>query len=165
MAKDNKELHEEERMRWRAVAWVTMCYLAVLIMAVALCILLGGCTTTKYVTVPEYHTDTLKVSRNVHDSIYVHDSVWVSEQQRGDTILLTTTKWLTKYVERLSHDTVYQHRVDSVPLPYPVEKKVEVPADMTWWQLTRMHVGGVVLALLLMWLAVRLVNLWRKKRG
>ena len=164
-SKDNKELHEEERVRWRAVAWATMCYLAVLIMAVALCILLGGCTTTKYVTVPEYHTDTLKVSRNVHDSIYVHDSVWVSEQQRGDTILLTTTKWLTKYIERLSHDTIYQSKTDSVPLPYPVEKKVEVPADMTWWQLTRMHVGGVVLALLLMWLAVRLVNLWREKRG
>ena len=165
MAKDNKELREEERMRWRAVAWATMCYLAVLIMAVLLCILLGGCTTTKYVTVPEYHTDTLLVSRNVHDSIYVHDSVWVSEQQRGDTILVTTTKWLTKYVERLSHDTVYQHRTDSVPLPYPVEKKVEVPADMTWWQLTRMHVGGVVLALLLMWVAVKLVNLWRERRG
>ena len=164
-SKDNKELHEEERVRWRAVAWATMCYLAVMMMAVLLCILLGGCTTTKYVTVPEYHTDTLKVSRNVHDSIYVHDSVWVSEQQRGDTILLTTTKWLTKYIERLSHDTIYQSKTDSVPLPYPVEKKVEVPADMTWWQLTRMHVGGVVLALLVIWLAVKAVNLWRKRRG
>jgi hypothetical protein len=163
MVKDNKELNEEERIRWRAVAWATMCYLAVLMMAVLLCIMLGGCTTTKYVTVPEYHTDTLKVSHNVHDSIYVHDSVWVSEQQRGDTILLTTTKWLTKYVERLSHDTIYQSKTDSVPAPYPVE--VKVPAEMTWWQQTRMHVGGVVLALLLMWLAVRLVNLWREKRG
>jgi len=27
-----------------------------------------------------------------------------------------------------------------------------------------MHVGGVVLALLAIWLAVKLVNLWRKKR-
>lgn len=163
MAKDSKipSLEEEERMRWRSVALATICYLAVLMMAVALCILLGGCTTTKYVTVPEYHTDTLRVSRNIRDSIYVHDSIWVSEQQRGDTILLTITKWLTKYVERLSHDTIYQSKTDSVPAPYPVEKKV--PAKLTWWQQTRMHVGGVVLALLAIWLAVKLVNLWRKK--
>ena len=161
MAKDNKELHEEERVRWRAVAWATICYLAVLIMAVALCILLGGCTTTKYVTVPEYHTDTLKVSRNVHDSIYVHDSTFI--KATGDTLLIE--RWHTQYRDRWKTDTVYQHRTDSVPLPYPVEKKVEVPADMTWWQLTRMHVGGVVLALLLMWAAVKLVNLWHERRG
>ena len=160
-SKDNKELHEEERMRWRAVAWATMCYLAVPMMAVLLCILLGGCTTTKYVTVPEYHTDTLKVSRNVHDSIYVHDSTFI--KATGDTLLIE--RWHTQYRDRWKTDTVYQHRTDSVPLPYPVEKKVEVPADMTWWQLTRMHIGGVVLALLLMWLAVRLVNLWRERRG
>jgi hypothetical protein len=171
MAKDSKttpsrhprgeELREEERIRWRAVAWATMCYLAVLMMAVLLCILLGGCTTTKYVTVPEYHTDTLKVSHNVHDSIYVHDSTFIKAV--GDTLLIE--RWHTQYRDRWKTDTVYQHRVDSVPLPYPVEKKVEVPAEMTWWQQTRMHVGGVVLALLLMWLAVRLVNLWREKRG
>ena len=169
MAKDNKktpsrpprgeELREEERMRWRAVAWATMCYLAVLIMSVLLCIMLGGCTTTKYVTVPEYHTDTLKVSHNVHDSIYVHDSTFI--KAAGDTLLIE--RWHTQYRDRWKTDTVYKHRVDSVPLPYPVEKKV--PAELTWWQQVRMHVGGVVLVLLAIWLAVWLVNLWRKKRG
>lgn len=161
MAKDNKDLHEEKRMRWRAVAWAIVCYLAVLAMAVLLCILLGGCTTTKYVTVPEYHTDTLKVVQHQRDSIYLHDSTYI--KAAGDTLLIE--HWHTKYRDRWNTDTVYQHRVDSVPLPYPVEKKVEVPAEMTWWQQTRMHVGGVVLMLLIMWLAVRLVNLWREKRG
>ena len=146
-------------MRWRAVAWATICYLAVLMMAVLLCILLGGCTTTKYVTVPEYHTDTLLVSHNVCESIYLHDSIHVSE--KGDTIRIE--HWHTQYRDRWKTDTVYKSRVDSVPVPYPVE--TEVPAKLTWWQQTRMHVGGVVLALLLMWLAVRLVNLWREKRG
>ena len=159
--KDNKDLHEEERMRWRAVAWTTICYLAVLMIVVLLCILLGGCTTTKYVTVPEYHTDTLKVSRNVHDSIYVHDSISV---EKGDSII-KIEHWHTKYRDRWNTDTVYKHRVDSVPAPYPVIQEVKVPAEVTVWQQVRMHVGGVVLALLLMWIAVRLVNLWRKKRG
>ena len=109
-------------------------------------LLLGSCTTTKYVTVPEVHTDTLMVTQHSRDSIYVHDSIWVSEQQRGDTILLTTTKWLTKYVERLSHDTIYKSKTDSVPTPYPVE--VKVPADLTWWQRVRLHTGDLALAVL-----------------
>ena len=109
-------------------------------------LLLSSCTTTKYVTVPEMHTDTLMVTQHSRDSIYVHDSIWVSEQQRGDTILLTTTKWLTKYIERLSHDTIYQSKTDSVPTPYPVE--VKVPADLTWWQRVRLHVGDIALVVL-----------------
>lgn len=106
-------------------------------------LLLGSCITTEYVTVPEVHTDTLMVTQHSRDSIYVHDSIWVSEQQRGDTILLTTTKWLTKYVERLSHDTIYKSKTDSVPQPYPVE--VKVPADLSWWQTFRLHVGDIAL--------------------
>ena len=109
-------------------------------------ILFSSCTTTEYVTVPEVHTDTLMVTQHSRDSIYVHDSIWVSEQQRGDTILLTTTKWLTKYVERLSHDTIYKSKTDSVPKPYPVIK--EVPAELSWWQRVRLHVGDIALAVL-----------------
>ena len=109
-------------------------------------ILFSSCTTTEYVTVPEIHTDTLMVTQHSRDSIYVHDSIWVSEQQRGDTILLTTTKWLTKYIERLRHDTIYKSKTDSVPQPYPVIK--EVPATLTWWQTFRLHLGDIALAVL-----------------
>ena len=122
-------------------------------------LLLGSCTTTKYVTVPEVHTDTLMVTQHSRDSIYVHDSIWVSEQQRGDTILLTTTKWLTKYVERLSHDTIYKSKTDSVPQPYPVE--VKVPADLTWWQRFRLHTGDIALAVLGI-LTLLAIARWRK---
>jgi len=135
----------------QVIAWIVGFLLAVW--------LLGSCTTTKYVTVPEVHTDTLMVTQHSRDSIYVHDSVWVSEQQRGDTILLTTTKWLTKYIERLRHDTIYQSRTDSVPQPYPVE--VKVPADLTWWQQLRLHVGDIALAVLGI-LTLLAIARWRK---
>ena len=125
-------------------------------------LLLGSCTTTKYVTVPEVHTDTLRVTQHQRDSIYVHDSVWVSEQQRGDTILLTTTKWLTKYIERLSHDTIYQSKTDSVPVPYPVIK--EVPATLTWWQTFRLHMGDLALALLAITILL-MVARWYRNHG
>jgi ABC-type Fe3+ transport system permease subunit len=162
MAKDSKttpsrpprgeELREEERIRWRAVAWATICYLAVLMMAVLLCILLGGCTTTKYVTVPEYHTDTLKVSHNVHDSIYVHDSTFI--KAAGDTLLIE--RWHTQYRDRWKTDTVYQHRVDSVPLPYPVEKKVE--KELSTWQSFRMTLGTIALCLLAVYVVYRIIR-------
>ena len=122
-------------------------------------LLLGSCTTTEYVTVPEVHTDTLMVTQHSRDSIYVHDSIWVSEQQRGDTILLTTTKWLTKYIERLSHDTIYRSKTDSVPQPYPVE--VKVPADLTWWQRVRLHTGDLALVVLGI-LTLLAIARWRK---
>lgn len=112
------------------------------ITAMVLCALLGSCSTTKYVPVVECHTDTLLLSRNIRDSIYLHDSIRVSE--KGDTIRIE--KWHTRYVERTSHDTIYQARHDSVPAPFPVEKKV--PAELTWWQQARLHLANIVLYLL-----------------
>ena len=109
-------------------------------------ILFSSCTTTEYVTVPEVHTDTLMVTQHSRDSIYVHDSIWVNQWQAGDTIYRERTKWRTQYIERLSHDTIYKSKTDSVPQPYPVIK--EVPATLTWWQRVRLHVGDIALAVL-----------------
>ena len=122
-------------------------------------LLLGSCTTTKYVTVPEVHTDTLMVMQHSRDSIYVHDSIWVNQWQAGDTIYRERTKWRTQYVERLSHDTIYQSKTDSVPTPYPVIK--EVPADLTWWQTFRLHLGDIALAVLGITILLAIAK-WRK---
>lgn len=122
-------------------------------------LLLSSCTTTKYVTVPELHTDTLMVTQHSRDSIYVHDSVWVNQWQAGDTIYRERTKWRTQYVERLSHDTIYKSKTDSVPQPYPVE--VKVPADLSWWQTFRLHVGDIALVALGI-LALLGIARWRK---
>ena len=122
-------------------------------------ILFSSCTTTEYVTVPEVHTDTLMVTQHSRDSIYVHDSIWVNQWQAGDTIYRERTKWMTKYVERLSHDTIYKSKTDSVPQPYPVIK--EVPATLTWWQRVRLHVGDIALALLAITILL-MVAKWRK---
>jgi hypothetical protein len=151
MNEDDKKLLVTGGCLSHVIAWITGFLLTVW--------LLGSCTTTRTVTVTERHTDTLRVTQHQRDSIYIRDSTYVSEQQRGDTILLTTTKWLTKYIERLSHDTIYRARVDSIPAPYPVE--VEVPAKLSWWQTFRLHLGDIALAVL--GLAILLmVAKWRK---
>ncbi len=90
------------------------------VMVVVLCCICS-CTTTKYVPVVEYHTDTLIQKMTQRDSIYLHDSTIVRE--KGDTVRIE--HWRTKYHDREVHDTIYQSRIDSVPAPYPVTEYVE----------------------------------------
>ena len=136
-----KGMNDEERI---AAAILHIVYTCLgLLVAVLLCALFSGCTTTKYVTVPEYHTDTLRQVTVRHDSVMVHDSIRVSE--KGDTVLIE--KWHTQYRDRWRTDTVYQSKRDSIP--YPVEVIKEVPAQLTWWQQTRLHLANILLYLLL----------------
>ena len=114
-------------------------YIVAVGIAFAVCALFGSCTTTKYVPVIEHRTDTLIQTNLQHDSIYVHDSIMVSQQ--GDTVRIE--KWHTKYVEREVHDTTYISKTDSIPKPYPVIQ--EVPAQLTWWQQTRLHLANILL--------------------
>lgn len=114
-------------------------YIVAVGIAFAVCALFGSCTTTKYVPVIEHRTDTLIQTNHQHDSIYVHDSIMVSQQ--GDTVRIE--KWHTKYVEREVHDTTYISKTDSIPKPYPVIQ--EVPAQLTWWQKTRLYLANILL--------------------
>ena len=94
-----------------------------LILAIALLLSFSSCTTTRYVPVEHHTTDTVYQSKLQRDSVWLHDSIHVTE--KGDTVKIE--KWHTKYVESIRHDTVYKARTDSVPVPYPVIKEVEKP--------------------------------------
>lgn len=107
----------------------------------AICMLFSGCTTTKYVPIIEYHTDTLVQTKVQHDSIYINDSTVITE--KGDTVKIE--KWHTKYVDRMVHDTTYIAKNDTVPQPYPVTEYIE--KELTWWQQLRIHLGGIMIFL------------------
>ena len=140
-----KGLSDEERI---AAAILRIVYTCLgLLVAVLLCALLGSCTTTKYVPVPEYHTDTVRIVQHHRDSIYLSDSIYVSDFVRDDTVYKTIERWRTKYIERMSHDTLYQSKTDSIP--YPVEVVKEVPAKLTPWQQFRIHLANILLYLIL----------------
>lgn len=115
----------------------------VLILCALLAWLFLGCKSVEYVFVPQKQTDTLMITQHQRDSIYLHDSTFV--EAKGDTLRIT--KWRTKYVEKLVHDTIYKSKVDSIP--YPVPQPVEVPAKLTWWQQTRIHLANILLYVLL----------------
>ena len=103
----------------------------------------SSCTTTKYVPLPEYHTDTLRITKYKRDSIYVHDSTLIRE--KGDTVMIE--RWHTQWRDRWQHDTIYVAHNDTIVRSIEVPKYQDAP--LTWWQQTRIHVGGIVIWLLL----------------
>lgn len=91
-------------------------------MLLAIASLFMGCTTTKYV--PVTHTEYRSRTDTIHqkDSIYLHDSVWVNQYMKGDTLIReinkTTNYYNSHYYNQSKADTVR----DSIPVPYPVKK-------------------------------------------
>lgn len=86
-------------------------------------LVLGGCKT-KYVSVPEIHTEYItSVDTTVRkDSVYLRDSVYV--ERKGDTLYVNKTLYRDRYhnIYKVKKDTVVKR--DSVNVAYPVEKEM-----------------------------------------
>ena len=124
------------------------------IIAAILLLAFCSCTTTEYVTVERVRTDTTYITKHQRDSIWLHDSVFVKEWTAGDTVYRDRIQWHTKYVEKQVHDTIYQHRVDSVPQPYPYT--IYKDREFTTMQVVLMTIGGLAIMALLVFIAVKL---------
>lgn len=117
-----------------------------ILMAVAL---LTGCKT--YIPVPEYHEIVVHHADTLLrvDSVQLRDSVIIRLQ--GDTIVQEVWRWR----DRVKYDTriVYRDsiRVDSVRVPYPVERK------QTAWERTMQNVGKISLILIVISICFMLV--------
>ena len=119
------------------------------VMVVVLCCI-SSCTTTKYVPVVEYHTDTLIQKMTQRDSIYLHDSTIVRE--KGDTVLIE--RWHTQYRDRWNHDSIYIANHDTIPQPYPVTEYVE--RKRSWVDWLFIVIGVVTLFGGIIWLVKRI---------
>lgn len=124
----------------------------VLILGLLSVVLLVGCTTTRYVPVPSVSVDSVYVDRWQRDSVYLHDSVFVNQYSKGDTVFVDKVVTKYKYKDRWRYDTMAVVKTDSVRVPYPIEK------DLGWWERTRLGafpvliVAVVVLAFIVVWL-------------
>lgn len=112
------------------------------------CLLLVGCTTTRYVPVPSVSVDSVCVDRYLRDSIYQRDSVFVNRWTAGDTVYQDKVVWKYVYRDKVKYDTVSVLRSDSVRVPYPVERR------LTKWEQVRLNVGGWVIALVVITILV-----------
>ena len=86
-------------------------------------LVLGGCKT-KYVSVPEIHTEYItRVDTTVRkDIVYLKDSVYV--ERKGDTLYVNKTLYMDRYhnIYKVKKDAVVKR--DSVNVAYPVEKEM-----------------------------------------
>lgn len=114
---------------------------SVLFCLIIIQIVLSSCHSARTIIVPEYHNDTVREVISRRDSVWLHDSVFVSE--RGDTIRIE--RWRTKYVERTVRDTMYRSRRDSVRVPVEVPVVREVERELTLWQKLRLWLGNIVI--------------------
>ena len=152
MMKDDQNIDPDDAMK--SGCFVLAFYIVAFIVGVALCALLGSCTTTEYVTVEKIKHDTTYISKVQRDSVWLHDSIYVHEWMKGDTVYRDRDRWHTVYRETKSHDTLYQARIDSVPVPYPVIKEVEKPLTKT--QTGLMIVGCLSLMALIVYIAIKI---------
>lgn len=81
--------------------------------------------------------------KQIHDSIYLRDSVFV--EHKGDTIYLN--KWRTQYRERLIHDTLIVTKADTLRIKEVASK--EVVKSPSFFQMWRAYIIGAVVMLLI----------------
>ena len=58
------------------------------------------------------------------DTIYQHDSIFIREIVRGDTVYLTRTEWRDRWRTQLVHDTVHHTEFVEKIIEKPPEKYV-----------------------------------------
>ena len=114
--------------------------------------MLCSCKQIEYVTVEKVRNDTTYITKHQRDSIWLHDSIMVSE--KGDTIRIE--KWHTKFIEKVSHDTTYVATHDTIPQPYPVTQYVEKPLSKI--QKTLIGIGIIAL------MVVIVIVVWKLKK-
>jgi hypothetical protein len=139
-------------------AFTKVCFgMAGAILILITILLMTSCKSVEYVTVEKVKTDTTYITKQQRDSIWLHDSLYIHEYTKGDTVYLERTKWHTKYIEKILRDTVYRATHDTIPVPYEVIK--EVPARLSMPKKILMTIGLLAL------MAVALVaSRWVSKR-
>ena len=118
-------------------------------------LMLTSCSP-KVIYVPEVHTDSIYITKHQKDSVWLHDSILVTE--KGDTIRVE--KWHTKYIERQVHDTCFVTKTDSVAVPYPVKEKLTIKDKFNVY----LQCMGIVFGILLVFIVIWLVTKWRHKQ-
>lgn len=160
MDKDLKDMSEDDLIKIGCLRSAILILLS--FAALMMCGLMMSCKTVEYVELPSQHTEhhwhtdsvvkTDSVIREKETTIMQLDSAAMA--QYGITLKAAERAWLVRTAEmerQIQQLMQMSQQKDSVhdTIPYPVEVVKEVPADLTWWQQTRLHLANIVLWLLL----------------
>lgn len=109
-----------------------------------LLLVLTGCRTIEYYPLETVRIDTVYVNKQLIDSVMVRDSIHI--YQKGDTVTEFRLKYIYKYKDRT--DTLYLSKVDTVSIPYPVEK------ELTKWQSVKVDYGGWAIGIVFVFILI-----------
>ncbi len=151
-----KHLSKEDKSGCFQVSAILMGFLIVMAIC-ALC----SCSTTKYVPVQQQHTEHHLHTDSVkeRDSVHTENTTIIREvdsaamakygiqMQNNQRAWLVLQREMENRLRELEHMSASKDTVrDSIPVPYEVTK--EVPADLTWWQQTRLYMANIMMGLL-----------------
>lgn len=111
----------------------------------------SSCRTIKYVPVETVRYDSIYFNRVTTDSIYERDSIYILD--RGDTVMMYRDRYIYRYINKT--DTVFRLKVDSVQVPYEVERQ------LTRWEQMKMDFGEWVLGALIVLLILFVIK-WKR---
>lgn len=114
---------------------------------------LVGCKT-KYVSVPEFHTEYIVKTDTFAkvDSVYLKDSVFV--YHNGDTVIINKVAYRDRYhnLYKVRVDTIFKR--DSISVPYPTER------TLTKNEQRLMTLGRMFIAFLFLVIAAMFVGIY-----
>lgn len=143
-------MRQEDQMKAGAVVMGIIAFSVVILTMLSLC----GCTTIRHVPVESVRTEYRDNVREVHTTDSATDIRFV--YVKGDTVIDWRDR--VKWKERIVRDSIYIERVDSISVPYPVEK------PLTRWQQTKMDFGGMALGGVAVAVCIAVVWLIKKIR-
>ena len=134
-------------------------------------IVLTSCRTIKYIdrttvdsteiAVPITNTKIEYRDRFLHDSIYVHDSIFTLI--KGDTVYIYKNKETNRLVNKT--DTII--KTDTIKVPVEITKtvtKTETCVNevnkLYWWQKILISIGGIVFVLIIIYIVLKIKNLY-----
>ena len=122
-------------MDWRGVNAIAKLLVGCILILILIC----SCKTRSHViNIPsDVRTDTVYKSLLRTDSVMIYDSIHVRETP--DTVFMEN--WRTKLIIRKEHATIYHHSVDTIRVPFEVEK------ELNRWQRTKQDWGGFAILL------------------
>lgn len=136
-AYDYEKLRESSEKSYKCCTYSLIGIIICLIIAAVMCM---GCSP-KVIEKVIHQTDTCYIEKMQRDSIYMHDSIYIHEWQKGDTIYMERDRWHTAYRDRLIHDTAYISRRDTISTVQYIDK----PADISGWQWAQIWAGRLAM--------------------
>ena len=123
-----------KRLFWKSATFVRVLSMGIIILASA------SCSSTKSMPVVQNNDTTSFIQRSARvDTVYLKDSVFVSEKQRGDTVYLTRVEWRDRWRTRVERDTVVDVRVEKEVVQLPPERYV--PTFYKWCTIALWAIG------------------------